>query len=230
MTIHSLVIATNNHGKLRELRHLLEGMPIRLLSLADAGRESFNVVEDGQTFVENAIKKANAVAEATMMLTLADDSGLEVDALGGRPGVRSARFAHARATDAENNAALQEALDELADADPQSGIALGPIMPMTFTARFRCALALVDPFSNDGKPHVVEGVCEGEILRTPRGSGGFGYDPLFLVQGQDRTMAELTELEKARLSHRARACEKMKLVLEKVLLAREELTERISLS
>jgi XTP/dITP diphosphohydrolase len=230
MTIHSLVVATTSHGKLRELRRLLEGVPVRLLSLEDVGKGNLKIVEDGDTFVENAVKKARAVAEATMMLTLADDSGLEVDALGGRPGVRSARFAHARATDAENNAALQSALDELADTDPQSGIAFGAIVPQQFTARFRCALALVDPFSNDGEPYVVEGVCEGEILRTPRGSGGFGYDPLFLVKGQDKTMAELTELEKCKLSHRALACGKMKLVLEKVLAAREELTERISMA
>ena len=123
-----------------------------------------------------------------MMLTLADDSGLEVDALDGAPGVRSARFAHERATDAENNAALLAALDALPDA-----VGTRPL-----TARFRCVLALVDPYASDGEPIVVEGRCEGTITRTPRGSGGFGYDPLFVVDGTDKTMAELTEAEKNR--------------------------------
>jgi XTP/dITP diphosphohydrolase len=230
MSAHPLVLATNNHGKVSELRQLLAGARVHVLSLAEAGRPQLSVVEDGATFAENAIKKAKAAAAATMMLSLADDSGLEVDALGGMPGVRSARFAHERATDAENNAALQRALDELSDADPQSGIALGAMTPATFAARFRCALALVDPFSNDGEPYVVEGTCEGEILRTPRGSGGFGYDPLFLVKGQSKTMAELSEAEKCSLSHRARAIEKMRLVIEKVIASREAQTERISLA
>jgi XTP/dITP diphosphohydrolase len=226
-----LVVATQNRGKLAELRALLKDLPVRVMSVEDVLKTKINVVEDGATFEANAIKKAKTVAEATMMLTLADDSGLEVDALGGRPGVRSARFAHERATDAENNAALLQALDELSDADPQSGIALGPaMMTARHTARFRCVLALVDPFTNDGEPYLAEGVCEGEILRTPRGSGGFGYDPIFLVKGTEKTMAELDESEKNKLSHRARAWEKMKLVIEKVLAARREETERISLS
>src|ERR1700710_968229 len=129
-----------------------------------------------------------------MMLTLADDSGLEVDALGGVPGVRSARFAGERATDAENNAALLAALESLV-TDPS-----GAFAGESYKARFRCVLALVDPFLRDGEPYFVEGVCEGEITRTPRGSGGFGYDPLFLVAGTGKTMAELTEEEKNRVS------------------------------
>lgn len=228
---NALVLATNNHGKIIELRALLaHGLPLVVLSLGDVGKSKMQIVEDGATFRDNAIKKAKAVADATMMLTLADDSGLEVDALGGRPGVRSARFAHERATDAENNAALQQALEELADADPQSGIALGPITQTKFSARFRCSLALVDPYSNDGEPYVVEGTCEGEILRTPRGSGGFGYDPMFLVKGTDKTMAELSEDEKNRISHRAVACAQMREVIARVLAGRERETERISLA
>jgi XTP/dITP diphosphohydrolase len=195
---HSLVVATSNRGKLEELRALLAGLPLDVLSLADVMKTPITIVEDGKTFAENAIKKARTVAEATMMLALADDSGLEVDALHGAPGVYSARFAHERATDAENNAALLSALDKLV-APADGGL------PRTYKARFRCALALVDPYSNDGAPRVVEGVCEGKVTRTPRGSGGFGYDPLFVVDGLDRTMAELTEAEKNKLSHRARA-------------------------
>jgi len=218
---HSLLIATNNRGKLDELRHLLAGLDVEVLSLRDVSKKPINVVEDGETFVDNAIKKAREVANATMMLTLADDSGLEVDALGGAPGVRSARFAGERATDAENNAALLAALEALgADA---AGTRTGD-----FDARFRCVLALVDPFVRDGEPVVVEGTCEGKITLTPRGSGGFGYDPLFLVDGTDKTMAELSEEEKNRISHRARAAQNLRLVLEKTLAARDALTHTVT--
>ena len=217
---HSLVVATNNRGKLDELRHLLAGMNVEVLSLQDVSKKPIHVIEDGDTFEANAIKKAREVAAATMMLTLADDSGLEVEALGGAPGVRSARFAGERATDAENNAALLAALDALtADA--------AGTRAADFTARFRCVLALVDPFVRDGEPFVVEGTCNGKITRTPRGSGGFGYDPLFLVEGTDRTMAELTEEEKNRMSHRARAAENLKLTLEKTLAARDAITRGV---
>lgn len=218
---HSLVVATNNRGKLAELRHLLAGMDVEVLSLQDVSRRPITVVEDGDTFEANAIKKAREVAAATMMLTLADDSGLEVEALGGAPGVRSARFAGERATDAENNAALLAALDAL-NAD-----AVGARMDDS-KAVFRCVLALVDPFVRDGEPVVVEGTCEGRITRTPRGSGGFGYDPLFLVAGTDKTMAELSEAEKNTLSHRARAAQKLRLTLEKTLLARDALTRAVA--
>lgn len=217
---NALVVATKNRGKLEELRHLFEGTGVTVLSIADVTKRDLTVVEDGVTFEENAIKKARAIAAATSMMTLADDSGLCVDALAGAPGVRSARFAGERATDAENNAALLAALDAL--ETETSGA-----RSSEYKARFRCALALVDPFRNDGEPHVVEGVCEGVITRTPRGSGGFGYDPLFVVAGFDKTMAELTEAEKNRVSHRGRAFEKMRLVLEKVLAERDEATRRV---
>ncbi|MBN9162096.1 MAG: non-canonical purine NTP pyrophosphatase [Myxococcales bacterium] len=131
-----------------------------------------------------------------------------------------ARFAGERATDAENNAALLAALDELtADA--------AGTRTSDFKARFRCVLALVDPFVRDGEPFVVEGTCSGKITRTPRGSGGFGYDPLFLVEGTDKTMAELTEDEKNRISHRGRATQQLRLALEKTLAARDELTRTV---
>lgn len=217
---HSLVVATNNRGKLDELRHILADMNVEVLSIQDVSKKPIHVVEDGDTFEANAIKKAREVANATMMLTLADDSGLEVEALGGAPGVRSARFAGERATDAENNAALLAALDTLsADA---TGTRTGD-----FKARFRCVLALVDPFVRDGEPYVVEGTCNGKITRTPRGSGGFGYDPLFLVEGTDKTMAELSEEEKNRLSHRARAVQALRLTLEKTLAARDAITRSV---
>lgn len=216
---HSLVIATNNRGKLAELRHLLAGLDVEVLALGDVSKKPIHVVEDGDTFVDNAVKKAREVAQATMMLTLADDSGLEVDALGGAPGVRSARFAGERATDAENNAALLSALEALGAAGTRTG---------DFDARFRCVLALVDPFVQNGEPFVVDGTCEGKITLTPRGSGGFGYDPLFLVDGTDKTMAELTEDEKNRISHRARATQSLRLVLERTLAARNALTHAVT--
>jgi XTP/dITP diphosphohydrolase len=210
---HTLVVATNNRGKLEELRALLEGLPIDLRTLDEvgAGADKLTIVEDGATFEENAIKKARAVADATMTLSLADDSGLEIDALGGAPGVRSARFASERATDAENNAALITRLEELGD---------GVGGETTFPARFRCVLALIDPFGKT-EPHLSEGRCEGFVTRSPRGTGGFGYDPLFIVAGGDRTLAELEAEEKNRISHRALAALRIRPVLERLLLDRD---------
>jgi XTP/dITP diphosphohydrolase len=216
---HTLVVATTNKGKLAELRAMLEDLPVIVLSTEDVSKKPIEVVEDGATFSDNALKKARQVAQATSCLTLADDSGLEVDALNGAPGVRSARFAHERATDAENNAALLMALD--AAAPGEADIARPK-------ARFRCVLALVDPFQGS-EPHVVEGVCEGTITRAPRGSGGFGYDPMFVVasDADGRTMAELPDSEKNKVSHRAKAWQKLRLVLEKVLAARDEQIRRV---
>ena len=162
---HQLVVATHNRGKLDELRLLLAGIDVELISLADVSKKKIEVVEDGDTFEENAVKKAREVAAVTMMLTLADDSGLEVEALGGAPGVRSARYAGERATDSENNAQLLAALDALSNDD------LGA-RSTDFSAQFRCVLALVDPYVRDGEPFVVEGTCKGMITRTPRGSRG----------------------------------------------------------
>ncbi len=214
---HSLVVATSNRGKLEELRALLVGLPVRVHTIDEACAKRPVIVEDGATFAENAAKKARIVAGASMMLTLADDSGLEVDALHGAPGVRSARFAHERATDAENNAALIAALGVLPDS-----IATRPL-----TARFRCVLALVDPYASDPSPILLEGRCEGTVTASPRGSGGFGYDPLFVVDGTDKTMAELTEEEKNALSHRARAFAELRPALERVLAQRNEVIGRV---
>jgi XTP/dITP diphosphohydrolase len=167
-----------------------------------------------------------------MALTLADDSGLEVDALEGRPGVRSARFAHDRATDAENNAALLAALEALGEpsADVTRNARPNGTPHVTggrFAARFRCVLALIDPFTGGGEPTLVEGSCEGAITRTPRGSGGFGYDPLFVVEGTGKTMAELTPTEKNTYSHRGRAFAALRPILERVLAERARQAGRI---
>ncbi|HEV3193340.1 MAG TPA: non-canonical purine NTP pyrophosphatase [Polyangiaceae bacterium] len=223
-----LVVATGNRGKLEELRALLSGLALEVQGVGEILAEPPHVVEDGATFAENATKKAIAVARATMMLSLADDSGLEVDALDGRPGVKSARFAHDRATDAENNAALLaqlEALDAVRSAvDDPGGAGLGP---QGLRARFRCVLALLDPFTGGGQVRIVQGVCEGAITRTPRGSGGFGYDPLFVVNGTEQTMAELDPERKNRISHRAAAFAALRPVLQEVLDERADQLARL---
>ncbi len=217
-----LVVATTHRGKLVELRALLTGLPVTVHGLGEILSDPLHVVEDGATFAENAIKKARAAAHATMMLSLADDSGLEVDALDGRPGVRSARFAHDRATDAENNSALLAALAAL--DDPSQAPRDRRAVPLVadggesgFRARFRCVLALLDPFTGGGEPRIVEGTCEGTITRSPRGAGGFGYDPLFVPAHGDWTMAELSPESKNRVSHRALAFAALRPVLEGVL-------------
>jgi XTP/dITP diphosphohydrolase len=221
-----LVVATTNRGKLEELKALLAGLPLEVCGVAEVLSDPPVVIEDGAAFADNAVKKARAVAHATMMLSLADDSGLEVDLLGGRPGVRSARFAHERASDAENNAAL---LAALAAADTASGHPVAEdFRAEELRARFRCVLALVDPFTASGEPRIVEGVCEGAITRTPRGSGGFGYDPLFVVAGTDKTLAELDPPTKNRVSHRGAAFAALLPVLEQVLGARAEQLARLS--
>jgi XTP/dITP diphosphohydrolase len=193
----SLLIATTNRGKLAELRALLADLPVEIVSLANVLPDRPPVIEDGLTFEDNARIKARAGAHAAMMVTLAEDAGLEVDAIGGRPGVRSARFAREGATDAENNAALLQQLEDVED-DLRA-------------ARFRCAMVLLDPWAEP--PHreiVAEGRCEGAVARQPQGAGGFGYDPLFVVAGEDRTMAELSEERKNEISHRARAAAAMR--------------------
>jgi XTP/dITP diphosphohydrolase len=212
--IHTLVVASGNRSKLVELRALLAGLPVKLVAMDEVLRPAPTIVEDGATFADNAAKKARSIAAVTLCLTLADD------ALDGKPGVRSARFAHERATDAENNAALVAALE--ATGDP-SGIAHAD----DYTARFRCVLALVDPYAATGEIALTEGVCEGAITSAARGSFGFGYDPLFLVAGRDKTMAELTEDEKNVVSHRARACTALRPVLAQILAGREETVRRL---
>ena len=210
--MHTLVLATTNAGKVRELASLLAGIPgVHVVMPKDLLGYSPDVVEDGETFEANAALKAKAVAALTHCLTLADDSGLEVDALFGAPGVRSARFAHERATDSENNAALLAKLGAMTAPDRDEAL----------TARFRCAIAIVDPFGG-GEVHTVDGDCEGEMVPHPRGASGFGYDPLFQVAGTGQTFAELNDAEKHAISHRGKAMAKARLVLEKLLLAREE--------
>jgi XTP/dITP diphosphohydrolase len=184
-----LVVATRNRGKLREIVALLrpaEG--VELVTIDELAPDA-ELREDGVTFEENALAKARQAAAATGLPAIADDSGLEVDALGGAPGVYSARYAGFPSEDARNNAKL---LDALSDVPPGQR-----------AGRYRCVAAFVDPAR--GVEIVRDGSCAGEILQAPRGTGGFGYDPLFLVPGRGRTMAELPLDEKNGLSHRAAA-------------------------
>lgn len=183
-----LLVATNNPGKVREYEELLADLPVEITFPAREGLH-MEVEESGETFEANARIKALAYAQASALLTLADDSGLEVDALGGAPGVHSARYAGPGADDVTRYRKLLEAL---------SGIPAG-----RRSARFRCVVALAQP---DGTVHMAEGTCEGQIGFEPRGEHGFGYDPIFLVEGSGgRTMAELLPDVKNRISHRAHA-------------------------
>lgn len=185
--IDRVVLGTRNAGKTRELQILLQGIAARMESL-DAYPGVILPPEGHESFAENARAKARAVSEALGVAAIGDDSGLEVDALGGEPGIRSARYAGELAGDAANNALL---LERLAGVPPERR-----------TARFRCVLALEAP----GEPGaLVEGVCEGAIAEAPRGTGGFGYDPLFVPNGEARTFAELPSRAKDTISHRARA-------------------------
>ena len=188
-----LVFATRNRGKLVELRQLLPGIEVLSVDEAAAriGHPIPDVVEDADTFAGNALKKAREVSAATQLPALADDSGLEVDALDGAPGVYSARYAGGH-DDAANNAKLLFTMSGV-PADKR-------------TSRFRAALALADVTGPLGDDSITaEGTCEGVLLTEPRGTGGFGYDPLFLVPSLGKTFAELGVGTKSDLSHRARA-------------------------
>jgi XTP/dITP diphosphohydrolase len=201
-----VLLATRNRGKIREFRQICADLPgLRLLSPDDVPGLP-EVVEDGTTFEANASKKAREIARASGHYALADDSGLEVDVLGGRPGVYSARYAGDHASDEDNNQRLIAELRALA-------------LPIERrTARYRVVLALVAPerpfFIG---PHLERGSCEGRIRLEPSGEGGFGYDPYFEVEGYGRTMAELAADEKNRISHRGQAMRGMRAFLQRLL-------------
>ena len=186
----TLLIATRNAGKLEEISRLIAGASIQTVSLADVGVDR-EVDETGETFEANSTLKASTYARLSGLPTLADDSGLEVDALGGEPGVRSSRYAGDDATDADRVAFLLGRLQNEGR---------GP-----WRARFRCVIAIAWRH-DDVELHA--GVCEGVVIDTPRGSNGFGYDPVFLIPDLGRTMAELSPAEKNRVSHRGMAVRK----------------------
>jgi XTP/dITP diphosphohydrolase len=192
----AIAIASRNEGKLREIAAICADWPVRWVTVRDHPDAWPDVEETGSTYLENALLKARAVAEFTGEAALADDSGIEVDALGGGPGPRSARYAGEDSSEERNLSALLSALKGV----PTSGR----------TARYRCIATLVLP---DGQERSAEGVCEGTLTAKPRGSGGFGYDPIFVPAGWDVTMAELPAAEKDRISHRGRAFRAMRALL-----------------
>lgn len=194
-----LVLATRNRHKVDEIGEILRGLDVELCSFLDYS-DVPDVVEDGETFEENAIKKARAVAAATGLPALADDTGLEVDALGGAPGIYSARYAGEPPDYDRNNEKLLRDLDGVPERDRR--------------ARFRCVVALAAP---GGSVSTVEGRTEGTILTERRGDGGFGYDPLFLPDGFDRTYAEMTGAEKNASSHRGKAVRAARGLVEELL-------------
>lgn len=195
-----LLTATNNKGKVKELQDLLKDTGIELVTPAQIDLD-LDVAEDGNTYAENATKKAVAFARVSGLISLADDSGLEVDALDGAPGLYSARYGSpdgGKLSDAGRRAFLIQTLQG---------------KPRPWIARFHATIAIAVP---DGETHLAEGFCEGEIIPEERGAGGFGYDPIFLLPELGKTMAELTRDEKNRLSHRARAVMNAKQILEQI--------------
>ena len=193
-----IILATHNEGKLREIRDLLNGLDVEILSLKDIPQAPV-IQETGSSFRENALLKAETIASFTNKLTIADDSGLEVDALDGKPGIYSARFAGENAKDDENN---QELLNRMRGVPIEKRGAV-----------FKCAIAIVDP---EGKEEIVEGKCSGIIQFEEKGTFGFGYDPLFFVPEYGKTFAELTPEMKNTISHRAQAIKKLRKVLKKI--------------
>ncbi len=193
-----LVMATRNKGKSDEIKAILKDFPVEIRDLNDFGPIP-EVEEDGDSFEENAYKKAAFTAKVLGLPALADDSGLEVEALGGRPGVHSARFAGPDASDEENNAKLLEEMKGITNR----------------RARFCCVISIAVP---TGFALTYEGTCEGEILEEPRGSNGFGYDPLFYYPPAGKTFAEMTMEEKSRVSHRGKALDELRSEFDKVLI------------
>ena len=192
-----LLIATRNPGKLAELTELLGGVPFRLVSLAEAGVE-LEVQETGSTLEENATLKATGYARMSGLRTLADDSGLEVEALGGEPGPLSSRYAGEEATDDQRIAFLHQKLENIPEE--------------RWTARFRCVIAVAWP---PGPVELYTGECYGSIIRESRGACGFGYDPVFLLPELGKTMAELPPEEKNGVSHRSVAARKASIALKR---------------
>jgi XTP/dITP diphosphohydrolase len=198
----TLILATRNQGKISEFRELLSSFPVEIKSLQDFGPIP-PVVEDGETFEENAYKKAHTTARILGFPVLADDSGLEVQALGGLPGVRSARYAGEEATDKENNMKLLEAMKGITDRK----------------ASFKCVISIAVP---RGPALTYEEACDGEITHNMEGDQGFGYDPVFYYPPLNKTFAQMTVEEKNRVSHRGKAATQLRDEFDKVLLWLEQ--------
>jgi XTP/dITP diphosphohydrolase len=194
-----LLLATNNKGKAREYRTLLRGIPYEMVT-PDSQGITTEVDESGGSFEENARLKATTLARESGLLALADDSGLEVDALGGAPGALSHRFAGEGASDDDRIALLLAMLKNVPEKER--------------TAQFRCVIAVATP---EGKSELYTGICRGVITNEPKGNNGFGYDPVFYLPEPGRTMAELTLEDKNKVSHRARAAAKAREALERLI-------------
>lgn len=190
----TVIAATQNKHKLKELRDIMEKFGMEVISQGEAGFGDIDVVEDGETFEENSFKKANEIMKLSGKIAVADDSGLAVDFLDGAPGVYSARYAGEHKSDEDNNNKLLKELDGTENR----------------SAKFVSVVTMVYP---DGRVLSARGECPGRIIREPRGDGGFGYDPLFVPDGFDKTFAEITAEEKNRVSHRAKALEKLEEML-----------------
>ena len=197
MSRPKLLLATNNKAKVREYTRLLKGIPYRIVSLEDVGI-SEQVEETSASFEENAVLKAKRYSELSGLITMADDSGLEVDALGGEPGVRSARYAGEKASDEQRIAFL---LDKMTNIPWDKR-----------NARFRCVIAIARP---GGKTRTCQGTCSGILTFAPLGDNGFGYDPIFYLPDLHRTMAELSMKEKNALSHRGKAAAEARKILRR---------------
>lgn len=191
-----IVMASHNQHKIKEIEAITKKFGMPVISRDDAGVPPVEIVEDGETFEENSLKKAQEILKLCGRITLADDSGLEVDYLGGAPGVYSARFAGEDGNDAKNNEKLLKLLDGLKKDDRK--------------AKFVSVITMVFP---DGEVLTARGECPGRIITAPAGENGFGYDPLFVPDGYDKTFAQLTAEEKNRISHRAKALEKLEQLL-----------------
>lgn len=196
----TMIAASSNAHKIKEIQSIISKFGVKVVSRKEAGVPEFEIEEDGETFEENSLKKAEAIMKATGKLTVADDSGLMVDYLGGAPGVYSARFAGEECDDEKNNEKLLKHLEGLPAEDRK--------------AKFVSVITLMFP---DGNTIVARGECPGRIIETPTGENGFGYDPLFVPDGLSKTFAQLSDKEKNSISHRARALEK----LEEILTERE---------
>jgi XTP/dITP diphosphohydrolase len=196
--MNQLLLATNNKGKVKEIQDLLKDTGIELVTPEQINLD-LDVIEDGNTYAKNATKKAVAFARASGLISLADDSGLEVEALDGAPGLYSARYGSQNGERLSDKGRRNYLIQNLQ----------GKLRP--WTARFHATIAIALP---NGETYLAEGYCEGEIIPEERGSGGFGYDPIFLLSELGKTMAELSMEEKNRLSHRARAVMNAKAILE----------------
>lgn len=199
--MEKVILASRNKGKLKEIKAILQKFGMETISRDDAGIPTFEVEETGNTFEENSLLKAQAIMDVAHVITIADDSGLEVDALSGAPGIYSARYAGENCTFEDNNRKLLQELEGV--PEEQRGAAFVSVITMLFP---------------DGEKLVARGECRGKILTELRGEEGFGYDPLFMPEGENRSFAEMTSEEKNRISHRAKSLQ----ILEDMIREREK--------